>query len=293
MRISVVIATKDRASYLERALASFETQIGAPSFELVVVDNGSSDDTRAVAERASVRGRISVTYVFEPEPNRAKARNRGVQASSGFLILFCDDDVQVPPGFLAAHEAAHTRAGFVVDGPIVNVPDYDVRPKPTLANYSGAFLCSCNVSLPKRAFESAGGFDETFNLYGWEDTELGVRLRESGLRRRFAWDAYLWHIKLPHENTLEVETRKAMEKAQMARSFVEKHPTRRARLATGAYALNLLRGRYLLSDAVLSVLAGVAVSERLPGPVRAIARAQFLDGMYTRMLADGGRAHSG
>jgi glycosyltransferase involved in cell wall biosynthesis len=285
MRISVVIATKDRAGYLDRALESFERQLDAPSYEIVVVDNGSNDDTRALVERWSRRDRFPVRYVFEGEPNRGKARNRGVSAAAGYLVLFCDDDVYVPSGFLAAHEAAHATTGLVVDGPIINVPGYDVRPRPTLANVSRAFLCTCNGSLPKHLFEEAGGFDESFNLYGWEDTELGVRLRRAGLRRRFAWDAYLWHIKLPDENTLEVETRKAMEKARMARRFVTKQPTTRAKLATGAYALNLLRGKYLLSDALLSLLAGIATEERLPPLFRTIARAQFLDGMYTRELA--------
>jgi glycosyltransferase involved in cell wall biosynthesis len=297
MRISVVIATKDRARYLERVFASLEAQIAAPSFELVVADNGSSDGTRDEVELASARVHFPIRYVSEPQPNRAKARNRGIEAAEGYLVLFCDDDVQLPPGFLAAHEAAHARDDVIVDGPIINVPSYDFRPKPTLANYSGAFLCSCNASLPKRAFVAAGGFDERFNLYGWEDTELGVRLRRSGLKRKFAWDAYLWHIKLPGENTLEVETRKAMEKARMARSFVEKHPGLRARFATGAYGLNLLRGKYLLPDAMLSVLAGIATSDNVPGIVRTLARTQFLDGMYTRELSDhagtgGAKGHS-
>lgn len=284
MRISVVIATKDRASYVERALASLERQIGAPSFEVVVVDNGSSDDTKGVVERAAARGTFPVRYVYEAEPNRGKARNAGVRSSSGYLIVFCDDDVQAPPGFLAAHEAAHSTSNLVVNGPILNVASYDDRPKPTLANMSRAFLCTCNVSVPKHALDAVGGFDEDFHLYGWEDTELGVRLRESGMRWKFAWDAYIWHIKPPTENTLEVETKKALEKARMAQRFLQKQPSPRARMATGAHGMNLLRGRYLLPDALLSVFAGLATSEGAPEFVRALARSQFLDGMYTREL---------
>jgi GT2 family glycosyltransferase len=286
MRISVVIATRDRASYLERALESFDRQIAAPSFEVVVVDNGSTDDTRTVSTRWAERKGFPVRYLFVAQPNRAKARNHGVAIADGYLVLFCDDDVVVPPGFLAAHEAAHAKTGLVVNGPIVNVPSYEDRPKPTVANYSGAFLCTCNGSFPKHVFEEIGGFDEGFDLYGWEDSELGLRLREAGLHRRFAWDAYLWHIKLPEENTLEVETRKALEKARMAQRFVSKQPTARARLATGTYALNMLRAKYLLPDALLAFLAGVASSEKIPPMLRTIARAQFLDGMYTRELSD-------
>jgi glycosyltransferase involved in cell wall biosynthesis len=285
MRLSVVIATKDRAFYLERALASLEAQIGAPSFEVVVADNGSSDDTKGVAERQSARGSYPVQYVYEAQPNRGKARNRGIEAASGYLLLFVDDDVQLPPGFLAAHEAAHSTTNLVVNGPIINVASYEERPKPAFANYSRAFLCTCNVSVPRHAIDAVGGFDEAFHLYGWEDTELGVRLREAGMRWKFAWDGYLWHIKPAEDNTLEVETRKAMERARMAKYFLRKAPTQRARMATGAHRINLLRGRYLTPDPLLAVYAGLASDERMPGFLRSLARAQFLDGMYTRELA--------
>jgi GT2 family glycosyltransferase len=284
MRISVVIATKDRARYLERALASFEAQIGAPSFEVIVVDNGSADDTKAVTESQGARAMYPVAYVYEGEPNRGKARNRGIERATGYLVLFCDDDVIAPPGFLAAHEAAHSTSNLVVNGPILNVGSYDERPKPTVANYSRAFLCTCNVSVPRHALEAVKGFDEAFDLYGWEDTELGVRLREAGMQWKFAWDAYIWHIKPPNENTLEVETRKAMEKARMARRFVDKQPSQRVRMATGAYPVNLFRARFLFPDKLLALYAGLATSESAPPFVRALARSRFLDGMYLREL---------
>lgn len=285
MRVSVIIATKDRSAYLERALASFEAQIGAPSFEVIVVDNASTDDTRAVAERQMQRVRgYDVRYVYEGEPNRGKARNRGLFIATGYLVLFCDDDIVAPPGFLAAHEAAHSTSNLVVNGPILNVGSYDERPKPTLANYSRAFLCTCNVSVPKHALDAVGGFDEAFDLYGWEDTELGVRLRDAGMRWRFAWGAYLWHIKPPTENTLEVEARKAIEKARMARHFLHKQPTKRVRMATGAHRANLVRGKYFLPDNVLALFAGIATSEKAPPLLRNLAKGQFLDGMYVREL---------
>ncbi len=284
MRASVVIATKDRARYLEHAIASLDAQIGAPAFEIVVVDNGSTDETPHVVERASAASRMPVRYLYEAQANRGKARNAGVRAAQGELVIFCDDDVQAPPGWVAAHDAAQVREGLVVGGPILNVDGYDERPRPALVHYSRAFFCTCNVSLTRAAFEQAGGFDEGFDLYGWEDTELGVRLRELGLQRCFAWDAYLWHVKPPAENTLEVETRKAIEKARMAARFVRKQPTKRARLAAGVHAANVFRGKYLLPDAVLAVYAGAASTAWVPRPLRALARAQFLDGMYTREL---------
>jgi glycosyltransferase involved in cell wall biosynthesis len=283
MDFSVVIATKDRARYVERALVSLAAQRGAPPFEVIVVDNGSSDDTERVVAHAAGQDR-AVRYLAAPQPNRGLARNRGVAAASGRYVAFCDDDVQLPPGWLAAHAAAHRSGEYVVNGPILNVPSYDARPMPRAANYSRAFLCTCNASLSKAAFLSVGGFDERFDLYGWEDTELGVRLREAGLRWKFVWDAFLWHIKPPQENTLAVESRKAVEKGRMAGRFLAKHPSSRARLATGGHALNLLRAKYLLPEWLLAFYAGVASSSRIPHWLRGHARAHLLDAMYAREL---------
>ncbi len=283
MRLSVVIATKDRAAYLERALDSFGKQIGAPSFEVVVVDNGSTDGTPQVVDSARARQSFPVSYVYEEQPNRGAARNRGIALSQGHLILFCDDDVFAPPGFLAAHDAAHALSNFVVSGPIVNVPGYAVRPKPTLLNYSRAFFCTCNVSVPKIAIDAVGGFDEQFDLYGWEDTELGVRLREHGMFAKFAWDAYIWHVKPPRDVTLDSELRKTVEKARMAVRFLEKNASPRVKSATGAHAANLLRAKAF--EPLLPWFAGTATDETLPGAVRTFARGQLLDGMYTVELA--------
>ncbi len=198
-------------------------------------------------------------------------------------MLFCDDDVYAPPGFLSAHDAAHTLSNLAVSGPIVNVPGYDVRPKPSLANYSRAFFCTCNVSVPKVALDAVGGFDEAFHLYGWEDTELGVRLREHGIRGKFAWNAYIWHVKPPHDATLESELQKSVEKARMAVRFLQKNASPRVKSATGAHAANLLRAKAL--EPLLPWFAGAATDEAIPSAIRGFARAQLLDGMYTVELA--------
>lgn len=285
---SVVIATRDRCRALARALESLAQQENAPPYEVIVVDNGSSDATRETVERAAAAAQSpeggTVRYCYEPRANRGAARNRGVAQATGTYVVFCDDDVRVPPQWLGAHIAAHAGDNDVVNGPILNVTDAAAEPKPRLANYSRAFLCTCNVSLRKAAFDRCGGFDERFDLYGWEDTELGVRLREGGARWRFAWDAYLWHVKSPDEAPLEIEARKAVEKARMARRFLEKHPSRRARMATGAHAINLLRARYLLPEAYVALCAGIASDGKTPNWLRAVARAQLLDAVYAREL---------
>ena len=282
--ISVVIASKDREHFLRGALATLDAQAGAPPFEVIVVDNGSHDGTRSLVEARS-GGDPPVRYVAEPHPNRARARNRGAEAARGDYLAFCDDDVLLPERWLAAHAAAQGGGNFVVNGPILNVGSPERRPAPRAVNYSRAYLCSCNASVRKATFIDAGGFDESFNLYGWEDTELGLRLRRRHVPWKFSWDAYLWHIKPPQEQTLAIEGRKAVEKALMARRFVAKHPSLRARLATGAYLANMARGRYLIPDWLLAFYGGLATSRRAPHWLSTLMRRQLLDGIYTRELA--------
>lgn len=280
MKFSVIIATKDRAARLDAALASLQLQGTSPPTEIIVVDNGSVDDTRRVAQARGVR------YLFEPVANRGRARNRGIAAATGSHLLFVDDDVIVPAGFVAAHARSHDDSIFprAVTGPIVNVPSPSDRPSPNAANYSGAFFCTCNVSVRASSLAAVGGFDEAFDLYGWEDTELGLRLRAFDLQRAFNWDAYVWHIKPPRDETIETALARTIEKARMAARFVRKAPTTRAKFATGAYAVNFLRGRALAPRAAQAFFAGVATSPRVPGGVAQFARGRLLDSVYVDEL---------
>jgi glycosyltransferase involved in cell wall biosynthesis len=280
MTITVVIATRNRAALLDGALASLRAQAGAPALEIVVVDNGSTDGTTAIAKQ---HGAIAL---FEARPNRALARNAGIAAATGDIVLFVDDDVVLPPYFVASHARAHDESVFphVVTGPIINVPAADVRPVPTFLNGSNAFFCTCNVSVPRNALNAVGGFDPSFDKYGWEDTELGARLRAFDVRRRFVWEAYLWHIKPPATETLDAALEKTIEKARMAAKFVRKDPSSRAKLATGAYAFNRLRAQIFAPRAAQPWLAGVATSERVPAPLARVARDLVLDSVYVDEL---------
>lgn len=285
MTLSVVIATRDRAAFLARALDSLAAQAGAPDFEVIVADNGSSDATAEVVAARTAAWAIPLQRVFVPEPNRAAARNAGIAVARGRIVAFVDDDVWLPEGFLAAHAAAHGDSReMVVSGPILNVPSYDVRPKPVAANYSSAFLCTCNVSVPRDALIAVGMFDEGFELYGWEDTDLGLRLRAFGAKRAFAWNAYLYHIKPPDVETLDTVVRKTVERAQMAVRLLAKDSGPRTRLATGAYALNLWRARVFAPAWSRGVARRLAENERLPQGLRGLARAQLLDVTYTSAL---------
>jgi len=288
MKYSIILPTRNRRLMLMRALDALGAQRGpGPEFEVIVIDNGSTDGTaRALAER---RDGFPLRILYEPEPNRARARNAGLNAASGDIAVFIDDDVIVPPHFLAAHAAVHREPGsLAVTGPILNVDSLEDRPKPAWRHRSRAFFCTCNASVPLAELRHAGRFDEAFTGYGWEDTELGVRLRERGLKHRFAWEAYAYHLKPHAGERLDEAERRIREKARMALLFTKKQPSMRVRLATGNYRANLLRAALLNPRPLRPCFAALADAPRLPFALRAFARSQYLDGVYVDELRKGG-----
>ena len=279
---TVIIATRDRAALLRACLARLARQTAAGRFEVVIVDNGSSDDTTAAIREAHPLAR----GLFVREPHRGKARNAGIAAARGRILIFCDDDTLAPERFVAAHLAAQgTATDRAVSGPIVNIArTADMRP-PIAANYSNAFFCTCNVSVPKAALDGVGGFDESFELYGWEDTDVGVRLRAYGLKRVFAWDAVIYHMKPPESQDFGRRIALAQEKGTMAARFVRKSPTWPVRLATGAYAANFARAAFLGSAPMRALYRRLAGSGSAPqGPIQVWARESLADAAYIDAL---------
>lgn len=286
---TVVIATHNRASQLRDCLASLARQSVRERFDVVVVDNASEDATAATIQAAAgVRG------VFVAEPNRAKARNAGIAVAAGATIVFCDDDTIAPEGFVAAHLTAHERTpNAVVSGPIINVADETLRPMPRSSNYSQAFFCTCNVSVARADLLAAGGFDEHYDLYGWEDTDLGVRLREKGLRRIFDWAAYIYHVKPAASMTLERRRAQAREKGMMAARFVRKNPSLPVRLATGAYAFNFARAALVRASGLPALFERMAQRNPPDSLSGRVANEALVDAAYVDALRDALRASRG
>lgn len=107
MTWTVLICTRDRVDLLAETLASLKGLVdpGVP-YEVVVVDNGSRDGTRAAVEAAAAESPVPLRYVYEPRGGLSAARNAGIGAARGEAIAFTDDDVLVDPGWLAAFAGA-------------------------------------------------------------------------------------------------------------------------------------------------------------------------------------------
>lgn len=270
---SVIIPVHNRRDKLARCLSSLASQHpGTPGFEVVVVDDGSTDGTAEVVEaarggRGAGHSASWVDLVLKrqiPRRGPAAARNAGITVSRGDVIIFLDSDMMACPSFVSAHVDAHgdgpgrrpDGSGWVVRGPVVSVPEsWDIertlsaRPAPRLGDLSTAFFATGNASVTRDHLLAAGMFDEEFTEYGWEDLELGKRLRSLGLARKWARGAVSYHLKhvtcLPDRNTLCAIRRTESERGRMAALYLRKHPCLRVRLATMAHPLFFALDRLL------------------------------------------------
>jgi glycosyltransferase involved in cell wall biosynthesis len=197
--ISVVVPARDAAHLIGPLLAGMEEQRGAPDWELVVVDNGSRDETAAVAERSPVCTRVVRRRRGEgPGP----ARDAGVAASEGRLLAFIDADCRPSPGWLAAGAEALGRAG-IVQGAVEPEPGVPIGPfDRTLAvPFDYGLYPAANLFVRRDLFERLGGFGDPFPQPGGrpfgEDAWLVWRARRDGEAVEFSPEALVHHAVLP------------------------------------------------------------------------------------------------
>jgi glycosyltransferase involved in cell wall biosynthesis len=231
--ISVIIPTRDKAPRLRLTLACLAEQRDAPPTEVVLVDDGSKDNTAQVASAAGLPLRV----VTGSGAGRATARNLGAARSRAPYLVFLDDDILVSPRFVAAHHAAARGDRFVhgrlrelvgadrliagLDG--VSPAVIRARRQEVIAGTAGPLYrrfsnaleravegmadgslpdvapwlgcVGANVGMPRSAWQATGGFDERFGTrWGCEDLELGLRLHRAGIERHLAADALGIHL---------------------------------------------------------------------------------------------------
>ncbi len=241
MFLSVVIPTYNRLPILRQCLEALERQRLEPpisGYEVVLVDDGSTDDTVDWLD-AHATAFPHVRLFRQRHGGPAEGRNRGVEQARGEVIVFIDSDLVVTETFLMAHarslqgawELQGDRLCFTY-GAVINTANFE---KPTsephkLNDLSWAYFATGNVAIDRELLLRAGLFDTSFRLYGWEDLELGERLRQLGVQLVRCPQAvgYHWHPPLSLAQIPDL-IRVERERARMGLVFYRKHPTRRVR----------------------------------------------------------------
>jgi len=252
MRVTIVIATYNRRDILERSLEYlFRQDYPKDQYEIIVVDDGSSDGTQKMVEEKNPSA--SLKYLkHEERRGQSKAKNLGISHAQGEVIIFIDDDVFCPPQFIRQHARFHKKYdNVIVDGPAINTDRTDNlfgdKKKRFLAflDFFGASFITSNTSCRKGSLIKAGGFDEEFGKkFGWQDRELGFRLKKMGLKRKKNRRAYVFHFK--HKGSLDdfgQLLRKEKERGMNAVIFYRKHPVKKIR--------HQVRFRYLWYDGLI------------------------------------------
>lgn len=221
--VSVIIPTFRSLNLLKKTIATLEIQdFPVDQFEVIVVDDGSNDDTAEWLR--NFNGTIDLTPVILPEnQGRSAARNFGVGKAKGRILIFLDADMIVKKDFVRLHVDSHREPKTATLGMVC----YEKKTKagyysrylesrgvarfPDKATVPGRMFLSGNASLERSDFEAIKGFDEALKDYG-EDMDFGIRLVNSGVNVIVNKDISIIHL----------HTRKLSEILQLAQIIGEK-----------------------------------------------------------------------
>lgn len=219
---TILICTYNRAAFLEETLESLAETPPEPGFswDVLVVDNNSSDSTRAVVERWTSRFPVPLRYLFEGRQGKSIALNSGMAAAPAEVIVFTDDDVYVPPGWLA-EAVSPLLARDDIDytgGPVEpiwgaappawlketgklggTIAIMDHGDAPFIFEERRKVPLGVNMAVRRRLIERIGGFRPDLgrngkSLLGQEQAEFFYRSREAGARGLYVPSMRLDHV---------------------------------------------------------------------------------------------------
>lgn len=220
--LSLIVCTHNRARLLMRALNSITRQQTERSvnWEAVVVDNNSTDDTARVVREAAERC-ANIRYVFEATQGLSHARNRGIREAQGELLCFVDDDVLLPPDYIANAVTAWKAGTWDLAGGRVlpeyerTIPSwvrrlghkaegilslYDRGESDFILEHQGERLAiGANMLIARSLFDQIGYFDVALGragrgLQAGEDTEFFLRAKRSGMTIGYAGSCSVRHM---------------------------------------------------------------------------------------------------
>ncbi len=241
LELTIVIPTHNRAEILSRCLEHLAEQT-FQDFQVIVIDDGSTDNTKEVAHSWSFRFK-NFKYIHQENLGQGNARNNGLNHALGNIILFIGDDILLIRTALQEHMFTHKKhpeirvavLGLVLWHPDITITDfmqwltngreggtqfaYDLLKGKETADFN--FFYTSNISIKRKLLEKHK-FDPDFKSYGWEDIELGYRLtKEENLKIHYNKSAVGYHYHEINEESL-AERMKSI--GRSSRIFHKKHP---------------------------------------------------------------------
>jgi glucosyl-dolichyl phosphate glucuronosyltransferase len=209
MNVSIIICTRSRASSLKDTLASIGKAVVPDGWnvELLVVDNGSTDNTRDIVAAAPTPN-VRLRYIFEPKPGQVYARNRGLMEAIGEIIIFTDDDVRVPESWIGGMCGPIVRgevdavAGGVTIAPHLERPWLQGMLRIWVGCTEGINpqqpdrMVGANMAFAARVLDKVPAFDPELGpgALGFDDETLFAwQLQKCGYRLRAAFDVAVEH----------------------------------------------------------------------------------------------------
>lgn len=219
MTISVIIATRDRAALLASTLDALSQQHALrDDLEVLIVDNGSRDNTAEVVEAAGRRG-LPVHYLYEPKPGKSHALNTAIARAKGQLLVFTDDDVVPSQGWLAAYACAFAETGAdyaagrifpLWEAPpprwlspalygVLAIPDAGAERVTILKGQNEHIMpLGANMAVRRHVLDRVHGWDPTLGklqgtLRTGEDHEFSLRMIAAGFRGVYEPSASVQH----------------------------------------------------------------------------------------------------
>jgi GT2 family glycosyltransferase len=217
MKLSVIVATRNRAHAIIACLDSIAAALANASpldAEIVVVDNGSEDDTSAIVKAWGSASALPVKPISEPRTGKSRALNCALRAAEGELLAFTDDDCRLDSEYvndLLRHDAADTglvlRGGRIELGDPTDLP-FTINTSPVRTRWSLAknsarhqnlagLIAGCNMTMRRALVERIGPFDEDFGpgstVGSGEDTDCLYRAYLAGVTLEYVPDMVVFH----------------------------------------------------------------------------------------------------
>ena len=264
MNVCVVIPTYNRKPILKKCLKALEKQIlnkKISNYEIVVVDDGSTDGTTSWIRNHS-KTLPHVVLFNQEHGGPALGRNLGVMKSKYEIIIFIDSDLIVLEDFLVCHVnklssywEKNNKKCFTY-GSVINTSNFKnpTEEKYKLTDVSFAYFATGNVAISKELLLNVGLFDTSFSLYGWEDLELGERLKKIGTKLIKCPEAIGFHWHPPFDcGQIESLVSQEKERARMALIFYKKHSNLRVRFMIQLTPIHILLWQIICLGGLISI----------------------------------------